>query len=141
LDDFYSSIECKGKNDMAWQIGNNGFEMTLSSFIPSIIESDIGVLVATALEKNKLSKQDIAHWCIHPGGRKIIEVIEQKLQLPLSKTIPSRYVLENYGNMSSPSILFVLNEIMKQKPLQKESIFGIAFGPGLTMETFTATLI
>lgn len=141
LNNFYSLVECKGKNDMAWQIGNNGFEMTLSSFIPTIIESDIDVLVTNALKKNKLSIENITHWCIHPGGRKIIDVIERKLQLPPCKTIPSRFVLENYGNMSSPSILFVLNEIMKQKPLNAESVFGMAFGPGLTMETFTATLI
>ncbi|MGC8751616.1 type III polyketide synthase [Hydrotalea sp.] len=141
LNNFYSSIESKGKNDMAWKIGNNGFEMTLSSFIPTIIESDIDTLVTNALEKNNLLTKDITHWCIHPGGRKIIDVVEQKLQLLPCKTIPSRYVLENYGNMSSPSILFVLNEIIKQKPLHEESIFGVAFGPGLTMETFTATLI
>ncbi|WP_288096638.1 3-oxoacyl-[acyl-carrier-protein] synthase III C-terminal domain-containing protein, partial [Hydrotalea sp.] len=75
------------------------------------------------------------------GGRRIIDVIEKKLGLTREKTISSRFILENFGNMSSPTILFVLKEMMQHKPLQPEPVFGIAFGPGLTMETFTAQLI
>ncbi|MDE3124604.1 MAG: type III polyketide synthase [Bacteroidota bacterium] len=141
LNSFYSKIERKGKNDMAWIIGNHGFEMTLSSFIPSIIEADIEELVHTALENSGYTLQDIQHWCIHPGGRKIIDVIEKQLGLTREKTRPSRFVLENFGNMSSPTLLFVLKEMMQYKPLHPEPVFGIAFGPGLTMETFTAQLI
>ena len=141
LDNFYAKIEWKGKNGMAWQIGNHGFEMTLSSFIPSIIESDIEALVNAALQKSGYTLRDVQHWCLHPGGRKIIDIIEKKLQLRREKTTPSRFVLENFGNMSSPTILFILKEMMQHKPLHPEPVFGIAFGPGLTIETFTAQLI
>lgn len=141
LESFYSKIERKGKNDMAWMIGNHGFEMTLSGFIPSIIEADIEELVYAALKNSGYTLQAIQHWCLHPGGRKIIDVIEKKLGLTREKTISSRFILENFGNMSSPTILFVLKEMMQHKPLQPEPVFGIAFGPGLTMETFTAQLI
>lgn len=140
LQQFYSRIARNGKSDMAWVIRDSGFMMTLSGYIPTLIEADIEVLVSAALSKGKYNLNDIKHWCIHPGGRKILDVIEKKLGLLPEDTAPSRSVLAGYGNMSSPSVLFVLKEMMQEKPASPEPIFGVAFGPGLTMETFTAIL-
>ncbi len=139
LQNFYSQIAYQGKKDMAWEISSSGFLMTLSGYIPQLIEHDIEALPHSALQQNDLTKADISHWCVHPGGRKIVDVIEQKLQLAASDLQYSRQVLRDYGNMSSPTILFVLKAMMDEPIASGSNIFGVAFGPGLTMETFTAT--
>ena len=139
LQNFHSQIAYQGKKDMAWELSTKGFLMTLSGYIPKLIEHDIDTLVDGALQQNNLTKNDITHWCIHPGGRKIVDVIEKKLQLDTDALQTSRKVLYKYGNMSSPTILFVLKEMMDATIPAGSNIFGVAFGPGLTMETFTAT--
>lgn len=139
LQNFYSQIAYQGKKDMAWEISSSGFLMTLSGYIPQLIEHDIEALLNSALQQNNLTKADITHWCVHPGGRKIVDVIEQKLELAASDLQYSRQVLRDYGNMSSPTILFVLKAMMDEPIATGANIFGVAFGPGLTMETFTAT--
>ncbi len=134
---FYSQVEYKGKKDMSWQLSSKGFLMTLSGYVPQLIEEDIDILVSASLSHYNINKTDITHWCIHPGGKKILKVIEQKLGLEKDDLCFSKTVLAKYGNMSSPTILFVLKEMMQH--LQKgANIFGLAFGPGLTMETFLA---
>lgn len=139
LKSFYSEIAYKGKEDMSWQITNTGFLMKLSAYIPQLIEEDIAALVQNALEEGNLEQSDITHWCIHPGGRKILEVIQSKLSLSTEDLSCAKSVLSRYGNMSSPTILFVLKEIMQGINNTSANVFGVAFGPGLTMETFIAT--
>lgn len=139
LDHFYSEVAYKGKSDMSWELSNNGFLMTLSSYIPQLIEEDILALVNKALEKSNISREEISHWCLHPGGNKILEVIKQQLELREEDLNYSRKVLSEYGNMSSPTILFVLKEIMENLNEAPAKVFGVAFGPGLTMETFIAS--
>ena len=136
IESFHSQVAFEGKKDMAWEISSKGFLMTLSSYIPQLIKQDIEMLISAALQKQELSAQEIPYWCIHPGGKKIVDVIEQKLSLTASQTKFARKVLAENGNMSSPTILFVLKEIMDSSIKPGEKIFGIAFGPGLTMETF-----
>jgi len=138
LKGFYSQVAYKGKNDMAWQLSSKGFLMTLSGYIPQLVEQDITALVKAALQQYNLPQQDVTQWCIHPGGKKILEVIEKQLKLDKDDLCRSRKVLAEYGNMSSPTILFVLKEIMKHPLPDAGNIMGIAFGPGLTMETFIA---
>lgn len=139
LNGFYSQVAYKGKEDMAWQLSTKGFLMTLSGYIPQLIEEDITTLVDRALTHYGLQKQSITHWCVHPGGPKILEVIEKKLSLEKDDLCRSRKVLAEYGNMSSPTILFVLKDMLKNLPAKPCNIMGIAFGPGLTMETFIVT--
>jgi predicted naringenin-chalcone synthase len=91
------------------------------------------------LENAKINKEDISHWCIHPGGKRILTSIEKSAGITSKDLHDSYHVLNDYGNMSSPTILFVLKEIMDSFKTKKEmpvNIFGAAFGPGLTMETF-----
>ena len=134
---FYGEVMPKGKQDMSWELSSTGFAMTLSSYIPSLIEEDFEKLVNEALVKNNISRDQITHWSIHPGGRKILEAIEKSLSLPKEKLDASYKVLRDYGNMSSPTILFVLKDILSGLDRSKSQIvFGAAFGPGLTMETF-----
>jgi predicted naringenin-chalcone synthase len=139
LQHFYSQISLKGKKDMAWELSSKGFLMTLSGYVPQLIQQDIGELLENALKQTGLKKEDITHWCIHPGGKKIVDVIQKQLQLTSDDLKFSSDILSRYGNMSSTTILFVLKEIMEASPQQKATIFGVAFGPGLTMETFLAS--
>ena len=134
---FFGEVMTKGKQDMSWTVSSTGFTMTLSSYIPALIEEDFDKLVSSALLKQGINFDEITRWSIHPGGRKILEVIEKSLHLEKENLDASYRVLHDYGNMSSPTILFVLKEILKTlSPEKKENIFGAAFGPGLTMETF-----
>lgn len=140
LKGFYGEVVPRGKKDMAWELSSTGFLMTLSGYVPGLIGEDIGSLVDRALKKNDSSRQQVSHWCVHPGGKKILEAVGKNLQLNDADLSFSQKILQEYGNMSSPTILFVLEKIMKQIHGRAEGdIFGLAFGPGLTMETFLAT--
>ena len=136
LKGFYSEVVQKGKSDMAWELSSTGFLMTLSSYIPELIEEDFDGLVQRALQQAGVPRASIRHWCIHPGGRRILDAIQKSMQLKPEDMQASYKVLREYGNMSSPTILFVLKELMRQQA--EGPVFAAAFGPGLTMETFTA---
>jgi predicted naringenin-chalcone synthase len=139
IKEFYSEVSLSGKSDMAWQLGGKGFLMTLSSYIPELIKVGIKSLVNNALHNLNLSHEQISHWAIHPGGRKILEVIQIELKLSALDLDSSYKTLKDYGNMSSPTVLFVLKDIWDRKLKWNEHaelIFGAGFGPGLTMETF-----
>lgn len=136
LDGFSTCIAPEGEEDMAWTIGNNGFDMVLSTYIPKIIESNIEGALLPLLESLKISKNDINFWAIHPGGRAILDKIQKGLELTDNQVDVSREILRDYGNMSSATILFVLREIMNRKPEnENEKIYAMAFGPGLTIES------
>jgi len=140
IDGFYAEIVAKGKKDMAWELSGTGFQMTLSAFIPDLIEEDFEGLTHRALAQAGRTKESIGHWCIHPGGKRILEVIEKALQLPPPALKHSYDILSAFGNMSSATILFVLKEIMHNHSTEAKEgadVFGVAFGPGLTMETFS----
>ncbi len=143
MNNFYSDVSFKGKKDMAWEISSKGFLMTLTGYVPDLIKEDFKTLVEKALRSSGNSFTDITHWCIHPGGKKILESISSGLGISNESLKYAYDVLRDYGNMSSPTILFVLKEILTSleeiNPPQKNLIFGTAFGPGLTMETFTAS--
>jgi len=137
LNSFYSEIELQGKKDMSWDLSSTGFRMTLTSYIPGLIEADFAALVGHALEKINIGADQIDHWCVHPGGKKILDSIYKSLGFTNGHLDKSYEVLQEYGNMSSPTILFVLQRIMDTLDYnQPNCIFGAAFGPGLTMETF-----
>ena len=134
---FYGEVIPRGKKDMSWQLSSTGFAMTLSGYVPELIEEDFNMLVNRALAKQGIPREEVTHWSIHPGGRKILEAIEASLGIPKEKLDLSYRILRDYGNMSSATILFVLKEILQDlDPSQCSKVFGAAFGPGLTMETF-----
>lgn len=134
---FCSDLAIEGERDMAWVIGNQGFEMKLSTYVPSIIKNGIAKLTTKLL--NNISKElsDVRYFAVHPGGRKILESIEIELGIDKQDNKSAYHILKNYGNMSSPTILFVLDEIMSRliPRDQGERILSFAFGPGLTLES------
>ncbi len=143
IESFFSEVSFKGKNDMAWALSATGFLMTLSGYIPELIKEDFKELVDKALSRAGKQQSDISHWCIHPGGKKILDTIAESMAIDKTALQPSYDVLKDAGNMSSPTILFVLQKIMntmeQQQTKNTQTLLGAAFGPGLTMETFTAT--
>jgi len=140
LKSFYSEIVPKGKSDMSWLISSTGFLMTLSGYVPDLIQEDFETLMNRALQKVGMSKNEIQYWCIHPGGKRILDAIAKSLDFKGTELEQSFAVLKENGNMSSPTVLFVLKKIMESmKTGEPGNIFGAAFGPGLTMETFIAS--
>jgi len=137
LNRFYSEVIPKGKRDMAWELSSSGFLMTLSGYVPDLIQEDFGGVVEKVAAADNVSVSDISHWCIHPGGKRILDVIYKSLQFKNGELDASYKVLKEVGNLSSATILFVLKELLsKDEKITK--LFGAAFGPGLTVETFTA---
>lgn len=135
IDSFYATVSPKGSKDMAWNLSSHGFQMTLSAYIADLIKEDFTGLINDALTNAGIDKKEIDHWCIHPGGKKILEVVEESLGFNRGELESCYDVLKDYGNMSSATVLFVLKKMLPAiKPGNK--IMGAAFGPGLTMETF-----
>ncbi|MEP7165385.1 MAG: type III polyketide synthase [Ferruginibacter sp.] len=143
VQNFFSDVSFQGKKDMAWELSSKGFLMTLTGYVPDLIKEDFKGLVDKALDTAGKKIEDVTHWCIHPGGKKILESISSSMGIKNDSLRYSYDVLKDYGNMSSPTILFVLKKILSEfeqdAPAQNNMIFGAAFGPGLTMETFTAS--
>jgi predicted naringenin-chalcone synthase len=134
---FHSDLQPNGEQDMAWTVGDAGFEMKLSTYVPDIIKDGIRKLTMTLLSKINKQLSDIRYFAIHPGGRKILAAIEEELDLTKEHNTPAYNVLKNYGNMSSPTVLFVLKEIFNNLKTtdNNEHILSFAFGPGLTLES------
>ena len=139
---FHCGIEPDGHKDMAWHINDFGFEMTLSSYVPKLIERGIAALTDGLLASLPVRLTAIRHFAIHPGGRKILESIEKALHLPAQANAPAYKVLREYGNMSSATVLFVLREVLAQATPADDGapVLSFAFGPGLTMEAMLLTM-
>ncbi|MGN6646737.1 MAG: 3-oxoacyl-[acyl-carrier-protein] synthase III C-terminal domain-containing protein, partial [Cytophaga sp.] len=122
-----------GYNDMAWQLSETGFRMNLTTYVSDLINGNIKKM----LEDVHVQADTIDYWAVHPGGKKIIDGFCDALGLGRDKLSASYNVLSEYGNMSSPTVLFVLKQVLENnKQMQKgKSIFTAAFGPGLSIET------
>lgn len=138
---FYAEIMPKGKKDMTWELSSSGFLMTLSGYIPELIKEDFEQLIARALQSAGSRIDQIGGWCIHPGGKRILETVKKCLRLDDEALNNSFNILEEFGNMSSPTILFVLKRMMQNPSHTNRKILGAAFGPGLTMETFVGEMV
>lgn len=135
LEHFYSELALEGEEDMSWNMSENGFLMRLSSYVPRLIENHIDRLLQNALCRSKISRDKIGQWAIHPGGKKILRATEMALALDSDALRTSYDVLRDYGNMSSVTILFVLQKMLEENNDDGRSIFAAAFGPGITIET------
>ena len=136
LDAFVSALAPEGSADMAWEIGDRGFDIRLSSYVPRIIAANIEQIVDDVMRKTARRRETIRYWAIHPGGRAILDRIEEGLHLPPDGLHDSREVLRRCGNMSSATVLFVLKRILEGGPdAAPGAVCAMAFGPGLTIET------
>jgi predicted naringenin-chalcone synthase len=135
INGFYSLLLSKGSDMMGWNITPVNFEMILDAKVPDFIGDNVNEIVLKACNKFKITTDLIDNWAIHPGGKKILDRIKKQLNLDEEDLKCSYNVLDQYGNMSSPTILFVLSEILLPGLKPGENIFSIGFGPGLSIET------
>ena len=117
---------------MSWKIGDNGFRMTLSPRVPDLIRSVLRGWVDRWLARSGIGISDVSHWLIHPGGPRIVEACGEALGLPPEATAPSLEVLAQHGNMSSPTVLFLLERLVRANASGYAAM--LAFGPGLCIE-------
>ena len=127
-----SSLIPDSAADMRWTVGNHGFEMTLSRRVPGLIAKHLRPWLEAWLSDNDLSLADVGSWAVHPGGPKIVEAVEESLPLPAAALAVSRGVFADYGNMSSPTVLFVLDRLRRQNA--PRPCVALGFGPGLVAE-------
>lgn len=133
IDDFYSQIIPETRHLMGWTIGDEGFFMNLDSRVSKCLLETLKQEESTILKK---PPKDYSLWAIHPGGRSILDAAQEALALPDAAMVPSRKILRNFGNMSSPTVMFVLKEFLDDIG-QKGNGCAMAFGPGLTLESMT----
>jgi predicted naringenin-chalcone synthase len=114
---------------MSWEIGDHGFAMGLSGLVPDAIRTHLRPWLDEWLAGEGLRVEEVGSWAVHPGGPRILVAAEEALGVPLDE---SRAVLRDFGNMSSPTILFVLERLRRAgAPLP---CVALGFGPGLTAE-------
>jgi predicted naringenin-chalcone synthase len=117
---------------MAWAVGDEGFRMRLDSRVPGVVQSRLRGAIGGWLETEGYALQAITGWVIHPGGPKIIDAVQAALDLPADATALSRAVLRDFGNMSSPTVLFILERHLRRSAPGPWVV--LAFGPGLVIE-------
>lgn len=127
-----SRLIAQSQQAMTWQIGDHGFEMTLSAEVPQIIRRHLGDYLCTWLGRHDLQVNQIAGWAIHPGGPRILRAVQEALGLSDADVQPARTVLAQHGNMSSPTMLFILDQFVRQQRPLPWLMLG--FGPGLEVE-------
>ena len=135
---FDSRIALDGKSDMAWHLSEKGFLMTLSAHVPTLVGQDLEQWILPIVSRDfpGIEKEKIS-WAFHPGGPQILDRIAHALALDKKFLASSFKVLRKYGNMSSPTILFVLDDLWEKMVEERKPVFVAGFGPGLTMEAMT----
>ena len=119
---------------MGFKLTNSGLQMVLDVEVPETISSHFGDIIHPFLKKNNLEIADVDHMIFHPGGKKIISTVET-LFSGLGKNIDdTKEVLKQYGNMSSATVLYVLERIMDNKPQTGEKGLMLSFGPGFSAQ-------
>lgn len=117
---------------MSWRISDHGFRMTLSAEVPELIRRNLGDWLGGWLHQQSLRVEDVGSWAVHPGGPRVLEAVEDAVALENGTLDVSRDVLRAHGNMSSPTVLFVLERLRKAGAALP--CVALAFGPGLVVE-------
>ncbi|MDQ1124803.1 type III polyketide synthase [Microbacterium trichothecenolyticum] len=137
LEGFATHITHEGEKDMAWTVGDSGFEMTLTPEVPRIVGREIAGIATDVIG----DLDEIDAWAVHPGGRSILDRVENALGLDADALAPSRAVLRAHGNMSSATLLFILRDLLADGARRDgDRVAALAFGPGLTVEAARLTL-
>lgn len=119
---------------MGFKLTNSGLQMVLDIEVPDTIASHFGAIIHPFLEQNNLKIEDVDHLIFHPGGKKIVNTVED-LFSGLGKNInDTKEVLRLYGNMSSATVLYVLERVMNSKPKKGEKGIMLSFGPGFSAQ-------
>jgi predicted naringenin-chalcone synthase len=143
LKDFRVATIADSRDQITWRIGDRGFEMSLSGEVPARIAGALRQETARNDDQGILRGRrpnDFDLWAVHAGGRTILDAVEHGLDLPPDALRWSRGVLRDFGNMSSATLMFVLQRMMAAAQAPAEG-FAMAFGPGLVAETFRFSLV
>jgi predicted naringenin-chalcone synthase len=132
IDSFLALNIPKTSHLITWRIGELGFDMQLSGQVPGEIGRALNEFGSQVTRGKDPASIDL--WAVHPGGRSILDSVEKSLALPADALSSSRDVLARYGNMSSATVMFVLQQIM-QRAQSGQHGCAMSFGPGLTAET------
>lgn len=120
---------------MSFNVTDHGFRMYLSSYVPDVLKANVSAFIAPLLARNGLTAEQVKFWAIHPGSKRIVEYLQRALALDDAQVSYSLDTLRDYGNMSSATVLFVLERMMQEgDPQTGDTCVMMAFGPGLTME-------
>lgn len=117
---------------MTWRIGDHGFRMTLSAQVPDLIRERLSGWLNAWLGELGLRLEEIGSWAVHPGGPRILQACADALHLDKDQLCASRTVLEQFGNMSSPTVLFIVERLQQTAASLPWLVLG--FGPGLAIE-------
>ncbi len=117
---------------MTWEVTDLGFRMGLSPQVPQVLSLHVRRLVDDLLARHGLTRSEVDGWAVHPGGPKILDVVQEQLELPADALAASRETLAAYGNCSSPTVLLVLDALWR-RPDPPHRVVMLAFGPGLTL--------
>jgi predicted naringenin-chalcone synthase len=134
--DFEPLIITDAIGAMRYDLDGTRLSFFLERDIPYVIGRNAPIPIHRLLERHGLKKQDIKHWVLHSGGKKVIDSIVENLQLPQDSVRHTRNILKRYGNVSSSAVVFALGELLKEGTAQ-EGDYGImmAMGPGSSIET------
>ncbi len=122
----------KSEQAMAWLVRDHGFEMVLSTRVPSLIQQNLKPWLDEWLARHGLTVADVASWAVHPGGPRVLTCVQDALGLAADATDASRLILARHGNMSSATVLFIINELMRRQA--PRPCVALGFGPGLAAE-------
>jgi predicted naringenin-chalcone synthase len=117
---------------MTWDVTDLGFRMGLSPRVPDVLAAHVGPFVRTLLDRHGLGVGDVDGWAVHPGGPRILDVVERELGLSPTDLAASRSTLAAHGNCSSPTVLMIVDSLVRRTD-GPSRILALAFGPGLTL--------
>lgn len=118
---------------MTWDVTDLGFRMGLSRHVADVLSEHVAGVVDQLLHRNGLDLSRVAGWAVHPGGPRILDVVQQRLALTDDDLAPARQVLAEHGNCSSPTVLLVLDAVRGRGLDHGDHVVAMAFGPGLTL--------
>jgi alkylresorcinol/alkylpyrone synthase len=120
---------------LGWRLGSQGFRIVLTAELSGVVEAGLGELVRGFLAEHDLKTGDIAAWICHPGGPKVLDAVRDALELPEAAMAASRQSLAEVGNLSSASVLHVLQQVIGGGPPPPGSTgLMIGLGPGVSAE-------
>lgn len=132
--DVVAHTDVSTSDHMTWDVTDLGFRMGLSARVPGVLARHVRAVVDQLLGRHGLTIGDVAGWAVHPGGRRIVEVVGERLGLTAEDLQASYDVLRDYGNASSATVLLVLDSLLRSRTFAPgEVVVAMAFGPGLTL--------
>ncbi len=138
LDGSHAALLPEARDQITWHIGDSGFDMTLAGLVPLTLSRALPGHARAILDG--LAPEEVDLWAVHPGGRSIVDAVMHGLDIPPDRLAISRAVLRDNGNMSSATVMFVMEAMLARATPGQRGV-ALAFGPGLSAETMRFTAV